>query len=75
MKYIIIPGKALSTKRGIISAPKDIENPKQENFITEKDFKDGKEIIDRLLKAKCIRKWENEIKKKKIEKENPVNES
>jgi len=52
MKYIVKPGHALSTGKGIIGPPIDPENPTAKEIITEKNFKNGQKGLTALLQHK-----------------------
>jgi len=74
MKYIVKEGKAISTLRGIIGHPKDINDVKEKEFVTEKDIKTGKSGLDRLLKLENSPLVEYEKIKKQNKKAEPIKE-
>jgi len=48
--YILKPGRAISTAKGIIGPPADPKNPTEKELVTEKNFKkNGASIINILL--------------------------
>lgn len=48
--YILKPGRAISTTKGIVGPPADPKNPTEKELVTEKNFKkDGASIINALL--------------------------
>jgi hypothetical protein len=51
--YILKPGRAISTAKGIIGPPVDPQKPTEKELVTEKNFKkDGASIINALLARK-----------------------
>ena len=52
MKYICKDGHSLVTMRGIIGPPVDPEKPTNQEIITEKDFRNGKTGLTKLLQHK-----------------------
>jgi len=50
--YILKPGRALSTAKGIVGPPIDPEKPTVKEIITEKHFKSGSAGLNALLAHK-----------------------
>jgi hypothetical protein len=83
-KYIVKEGKALSTLRGIIGHPKDINNVKEKEFISAKDIATGETGFSKLLsldnspieeyKSKVVKKGAVKKEVQKEKKEEPEKE-
>ena len=50
--YILKPGRALSTAKGIVGPPADPENPTAKELVTEKHFKNWSAGLNALLAHK-----------------------
>lgn len=76
-QYIVKPGHALSSAKGIIGPPVDPKNPTEKEIVTEKHFKNGQKGLTALLQhKKCplVVFSDSEKEKEEIEKNSKTND-